>query len=142
DAEATVYALANIGTVGFLAGMNGAIENLERSLELARSEGLEEHAGRGFVSLVWWTPRGRSYELMDRHLEAGLAYCSEHGLELWSLYLLACRARADLDLGRWNAAAERAAHVIRDPRSPPVPRIVALSVLGLLRARRGDPDVW
>jgi DNA-binding CsgD family transcriptional regulator len=32
--------------------------------------------------------------------------------------------------------------VLRDPRVSPVSRVVALSVLGLVRARRGDPDVW
>ena len=37
---------------------------------------------------------------------------------------------------------EPARLVIDDQRSSPMPRIVALSVLGLVRARRGDPDVW
>src|SRR5205807_5935847 len=85
-------------------------------------------------------PRGRSYSLADRYLEAGLEYCTERGLDLWRLYLLAYRARRDLDKGRWDDAVDSAALVIRDPRTTPVPRIVALSVLGLVRARRGDPD--
>ena len=32
--------------------------------------------------------------------------------------------------------------VLRDPRTSPPSRIDALVVLGLVRARRGDPGVW
>lgn len=55
---------------------------------------------------------------------------------------MACQARLELDQGRWGEAEELAAVCIRDPRSWPVPRVFALAVLGTLRARRGDPDVW
>ncbi|HEX4760832.1 MAG TPA: AAA family ATPase [Thermoleophilaceae bacterium] len=142
DAEARVYALINIGTIELLAGAPEAVPRLEQSLRLAQEAGLEEHAGRAFVALSWWSPRGRSYAAADRYLDAGLEYCSERGVDLWRLYLLAYRARAALDRGRWDDAVEAATLVVRDPRSSPMPRIVALSVLGLVRARRGDPDVW
>ncbi len=142
DVESLVYALINIGTVELLAGGPEGIEKLERSLELARQAGLEEHAGRAFVALVWWAPRGRSYAVADRYLESGLEYCDERGLDLWRLYLLAYRARTELDRGRWDDAVDSAALVIRNPRSSPVPRILALAVLGLVRARRGDPARW
>ncbi|HVP75870.1 MAG TPA: LuxR C-terminal-related transcriptional regulator [Gaiellaceae bacterium] len=141
DSEALVYALTNIGTVELLTGKQGA-EKLERSLELARQHGLDEHAGRAFVALTWWSPRGRSYAAADRYLEPGLEYCTERGLDLWRLYLLACRARLQLDRGQWDAAVDSATVVLRDPRATPMPRITALAVLGLVRARRGDPDVW
>jgi DNA-binding CsgD family transcriptional regulator/tetratricopeptide (TPR) repeat protein len=140
DAEARVYVLTNIGTIELLAG-EGA-EKLERSLELTRQTGLEEHGGRAFCVLTWWSPRGRSYAAADRLLEPGLEYCTERGLDLWRLYLLAYRARSQLDRGEWDEAADSAALVLRDPRTSPVTRVPALAVLGLVRARRGDPDVW
>jgi DNA-binding CsgD family transcriptional regulator len=142
DVEASVYALINLGAAEVLGGDLSSRGKFERSVELAREAGLEEHAGRGFVNLVWWAPRDRSYANADRYLDAGLDYCVEHGLDLWRLYLLAYRARAELDRGRWDEAAESAALVARDPRSSPVPRIWALTILGLVRARRGDPDPW
>jgi DNA-binding CsgD family transcriptional regulator len=141
DAEAIVYALTNIGNVDLLAGGQN-VEKLERSLELGLQAGLDEHVGRAFVGLTWWSPRGRSYTTADRYLEPGLEYCTEHGLDLWRLFLLAHRGRSQLDRGHWDDAVASAAPVIRDPRSFSVPRITALSVLGLVRARRGDPDVW
>jgi DNA-binding CsgD family transcriptional regulator len=141
DDEAVVYAVTNIATREMLTGRDHA-NRLERILELARGAGLDEHAGRLFVALTWWSPRGRSYAAADRFLEPGLDYCTERGLDLWRLYLLACRARSQLDRGRWDDAVDSATLVLRDPRATPMPRISALAVLGLVRARRGDPDVW
>ena len=139
DDEALVYALTNIGVVDLLAGEAEATMKLERALTLARRNGFEEHAGRAFLSLVLWPLRHRMLAVADRYLLAGLEYCVERGLDTWRLYLLACRARLELDLGRWSEAADSASLVLRDPRSAPVPRGWALVVLGLVRARRGDP---
>jgi len=140
DAESSVYALINIATTDLLAGVGAA--KIEQALELAQREGLEEHAGRAFVALTWWSPRGRTYADGDRYLEPGLEYCSERGLDLWRPYLLAYRARSLLDRGSWDDAVDSASLVLQDPRTSPMPRIVALSVLGLARARHGDPDAW
>ncbi len=142
DTEALVYALTNIGGAEFLAGRNEGFARLEQSLELARSAGLEEQAGRALGNLVWWPLRQRAYPLADRYLEPGLEYCAEHGLDLWRLFLIASRARIELDRGLWAEAGESAQIALCDPRTWSVPRIAALVVLGLLRARRGDPEVW
>jgi DNA-binding CsgD family transcriptional regulator len=142
EIEPRIYALTNIGAVELNFGGANGTQKLEQSLALAQSAGLEEHAGRAYVNLVWWAPRSRAYAAADRYLEAGLEYCSERGLDLWRAYLLAYRARSELDRRRWDDAAESATLVLRDPRTSPVPRIVALAVVGVVRARRGDPDVW
>ena len=70
-------------------------------------------------------------------------YCSERGLELYRLYLLAYRARLELDAGRWRSAAETAATVLRDPAHLDDSRGSSRSSCSrLVRARRGDPEVW
>jgi DNA-binding CsgD family transcriptional regulator/tetratricopeptide (TPR) repeat protein len=140
DAELEVYALTNMGNLDALGGKG--TEKLRRSLEISLREGLEEHAGRVFVSYTWWSSRGRAYVAADRYVEPGLEYCTERGLDMWRHFLLAYQARSQLDRGRWDEAAAAAAPVLRDPRTSSVPRITALSVLGMLRARRGDPEVW
>lgn len=140
DPETRVYGLTNVGTIEAMSGRGAPL--LEQALDLALKTGLEEHTGRAYVALTWWSPRGRRYRDADRFLDAGLEYCSERGLHLWEHMLLAYRARSQLDQGQWGDAASSAALVIRDPRTGPVPRIVALCVLGLLRARRGDPEAW
>ncbi|MGZ6696996.1 MAG: AAA family ATPase [Solirubrobacteraceae bacterium] len=142
DAQVLAYALTNIGAVEVFTGAPQAPAQLERSLELALRAGLEEHAGRAYLNLVWWPLRVRRYDVVDRHLDAGLEYCAERGMDLWRLFLVACRARRELDRGLWTQAADSAAEALRDHRTGPVPRLFALTVLALVRARRGDPDVW
>ena len=139
--EARVYALTNFGAIEMLTGAE-APTKLEQSLDLALRAGLEENAGRAYLNLVWWPVRQRRYDVVDRYLQAGLDYCIERGLDLWRLFFVSCRARVELDRGRWGEAADSATLALRDHRTFPVPRVLALCVLALVRARRGDPDVW
>ena len=92
------------------------------------------------MSIVRCATEQRKFELADAYLERGLEYCRERGLDTWRLYLLGFRARLELDRGRWEEAVESAEAILRDPRSAPVPRGLALITLGLVRTRRGDPD--
>lgn len=141
DVEAEVWALTNVANAEMLAGRSGT-RQLERALELALEAELDEHAGRALVACFWWSPRWRRYRDVDRSLDRALSFCTERGLELWRLFAFAFRARLQLDRGDWSDAADSASVVLRDPRSAPVPRVVALSVAGLVRARRADPDAW
>ncbi len=139
DIETQAHALNNIGTTEALKGMQAGLEKLDDSLSLARRERLEEHVGRALIHLTWVVQRTRRYDLMWR-VDDGIDYCAEHGLDLWWLYLLAFRARIGLDRGRWTEAANEASFVLGHRRGSVLLRILALSVLGLVRARRRDPD--
>ena len=140
DDEALVYALTNVGAAQYVAGAEEGLIKLQRALALAQSTGLEDHAGRAFASIVRCAVRLRRFAVADAYLEPGLQYCRECGLDTWRLYLLGCRACLDLDRGHWDEAADSAAAVLRDPRSATFPRGMALTALGLVRARRGDPE--
>jgi DNA-binding CsgD family transcriptional regulator/tetratricopeptide (TPR) repeat protein len=142
DTEIVVYALTTLGAAEFRTDGPIGREKLERSLELAKAAGLEDHVGRASANLVWLSARQRSFAPANRYLEFGLEYCGERGLDYWRLSLLGCRARLELDQGRWTEAASTAALVLSDPREAPVPRVLAGVVQGLVRARRGDPGVW
>jgi DNA-binding CsgD family transcriptional regulator/tetratricopeptide (TPR) repeat protein len=107
-----------------------------------RRAGLDDEFGRIRVPLAAIAVERRDGAAAAKHLDAGIAYCSERGYELFRLYLLAFRARFELDQGRWAEAADSAASVLRIPRTSTTPRIVSLVVLGLVRARRGDPGQW
>jgi DNA-binding CsgD family transcriptional regulator/tetratricopeptide (TPR) repeat protein len=136
DTEISVHALATIGW------SEADYEKLERSLERARRMGLGEQVARTLMLLAAAAVENRRHSLASRYVEEGIAYCSERGLELFRLYLLAYRARLELQQGRWSEAADSAASVLRIPRTSTTPRIFALVVLALVRARRGDPEVW
>src|SRR5207248_2455103 len=62
-------------------------------------------------------------------------------LLLWRRHLIAFASRFALERGDWTLASDLAGELLRDPRTGN-PRIHSLIVLGLVRARRGDPDCW
>jgi DNA-binding CsgD family transcriptional regulator len=134
--------LCSLGTMEFLSGGPAARATAERSLELALRLGLEEDVLRAYANLTWAAVRHRALPLADAYLDAATEYASDPWLELWWIYLTGYRARTELDHGRWDDAAETAALVIRRRRASPLPAVIALSVGGRLRARRGDPDPW
>jgi len=140
-AEVVVHTLNTIGTQEALQEKAGGREKLERSLRLAQEGGLEEHIGRAYMHLAEVAMRNRDYELGDRYSEAGADYCNEHGLDLWLRYMHVYHARMELDRGRWAEAVEAIPRSVTNAGTP-LPRIVALVVLGLVQARRGDPDQW
>jgi DNA-binding CsgD family transcriptional regulator len=135
ETEIAVHALSTLGACR-------DYDELKESLEQARRAGLDDEFGRIFVPLCAIAVESRRHDVAAKHLEAGITFCSERGLELFRLYLLAYRARLELDQGRWSDAADTAASVLRIPRTSTTPRIVSLVVIGLLRARRGDPGQW
>jgi len=136
DSEIAVHALATI------AWCQEDYNTLERSLDQARRAELHGQAARAFNLLAGTAVAARCHSVANMYVEPGIAYCSERGFELYRLYLLAYRARLELDQGRWSEAAASADIVLRVRRTSTTPRIIALVVLALTRARRGDPDVW
>jgi DNA-binding CsgD family transcriptional regulator/tetratricopeptide (TPR) repeat protein len=139
DTETAVYALGTIGTVRY--GADGA-KVLEAALARARDAGVVEQAARLYNLLSGCAVSARSCTVARRYVDEGLAYCNDRGLELYRLYQLANGSRLELLQGRWGEAVDLASAVLRVPRSSTTPRIHALVVLGLVRARRGDPGQW
>jgi DNA-binding CsgD family transcriptional regulator/tetratricopeptide (TPR) repeat protein len=142
DVEARVHALANIGASQFFQGEAGGRENLERSLELAQQAGLEKDVAGAFCTLATGAARLREYAVADSYVNAGIEYCVEHDLlNNFQPYLIALRGELELEQGRWDEAADSAALVLADHGSGHA-SVIALAVLGCVRARRGDPGQW
>lgn len=142
ETEIFIHALNSIGTARFMTGEAEGREQLERSLALAKDAGLDEHVARAMMHLVWVARRHRAYALAREYLEPALAFTSDRGLELSRGYLLSYQAQMALDQGRWQEALDTAGLVLREPRRSRIPRILALTTVARVRARRGDPDVW
>jgi DNA-binding CsgD family transcriptional regulator len=123
------------------AAIHGDFAVLEADLEQARRDGDEHDVAQIMHMLLDCAVEQRAHVVADRHVEPANAYFSERGFELIRLYSLSSTARLRLDQGRWVDAADAADAVVRIPRTSTMPRIRALVVLALVRARRGDPDV-
>jgi DNA-binding CsgD family transcriptional regulator/tetratricopeptide (TPR) repeat protein len=135
------HALNNVGTAEALGVPPCPPDKLLRSLALARAAGNEEHVARALTNLGSVYLTVRDLPAADRWLGEGIAYCAEHDLDAWRVYMLAWQARLDLDRGDWPAALAAAEDVLGDQRTTPITRVVALAVLAQVRIRRGDADV-
>jgi DNA-binding CsgD family transcriptional regulator/tetratricopeptide (TPR) repeat protein len=140
DRDASLGALASLAGAAALQGLPQGREELERCLASAHEAQLENHVGRTYVLLGIAGCRERSLERMERYVEPALAYCEERDLDMWSRILLAMRSWVALERGEWERAAETVALVLMEDCT--LSCLQARIVLGLLRARRGDPDPW
>jgi DNA-binding CsgD family transcriptional regulator len=132
-------AVGFLGAVEGLQGIPRGVEQLERSLAMAeRLPDAQDLVGRTHVLLAMAGCRGRSLDLMERYVEPGLAYCAERDLDVWSRILFATRSWVALERGHWDRAAETIELVLMEDCT--LSCLQARIVLGLLRARRGDPD--
>ncbi|MGW1132209.1 ATP-binding protein [Streptomyces griseoluteus] len=70
------------------------------------------------------------------------AYFLDHDLPPHLLCARAWNSWGLLNRGLWTRAADTARQVVSHPGSPPVGAALALTVLGLVRARQGQDQVW
>jgi DNA-binding CsgD family transcriptional regulator/tetratricopeptide (TPR) repeat protein len=140
NAEILSQALNTLGTVRLIGGDASGWADLNRSMQLALDGGLPERVAGCHTNLAAMAVSGRHYEQASRYLSEGLAYCEEHDLDSWWLYMLAYRARMRFEQGSWDGAGDDVETVLRHSRTTSISRIPALRILGHLRIRRGDPD--
>jgi DNA-binding CsgD family transcriptional regulator len=142
DTEVRADALINVANARYVSGAPGGRDQLVRCFELSREAGLDEQAGRALVSLVWGATGRREYAVADEYLECGLEFVESRGLELFRLYLLAFKASAAVAEGRWTEALDCASLVLRESFPSTAPPALALTAIGLIRARRGESERW
>lgn len=141
DAAAVVHALNNLGCAQTMRGEESGVAALERSLRLAVDHGLTTDAGRAFINLADTLMTLSRPQAALTVAESGIEFAREHGLDAWLKSLTSIRAQAELALGRWDAAAETATAALAGPADENLgARVAARLALGLVRARRGDPD--
>jgi ATP/maltotriose-dependent transcriptional regulator MalT len=141
DVDTAVWARISVAGVEHLLGVPGGRKELERSLELAKEAALEQKIAEAFCLLARGTVQAHEYAHGESYIEAGIEHCDRHDLEGWSPMLRALRAQLQLGQGRWDDAAQSAALVLAG-HGLGVASVIALTALGRLRARRGDPGQW
>jgi DNA-binding CsgD family transcriptional regulator len=123
----------------FLDYGKGAVM-LERSL--ATAESLQDGglaAADAYLMLGTASAELYQFTQAERWIEEGIAFARSRDLDRQALYMEAWQAMCELYGGRWDAAGDRAAAVLRQDPQPSTTRVVALVTLGRLRTRRGDP---
>ena len=145
DSVAIAHALTNINASRVLSYEERAYAELERDLEFAREAGLEQLAATAFCFLAVGSVRSHRHSRAEAYSEEGSDYCSRHDLDGWRPFLIAVRAQLRLQEGRWGDAADSAMLVLAGVgagRGLGPATVIAHTVLGRIRARRGDPECW
>ena len=142
DQETLSHALTNIGSARLLTGDQRGRADLEQGFEVAAAAGLEDHAARALVNLASYDMEFRDYRHAPGDLDRAVAFTVQHDLGGNAQYMLGGRARLRLDQGDWAGAEQDALAALAElePRRQGPRAVDALVVLGLLQARRGDPD--
>jgi len=141
DDETMLHTLNSMGSIELTMGVAGGREKLLRSLDIAHELGMDEHVGRAYINLSDCMATTHVYDGFMELVTRGIEFCLEHGLELWRMWIMTSQARALLDQGDWSRAADVANAVLHGEMGQ-LPRVSALPILALIRARRGDPEVW
>ena len=112
---------------------------MRESLELARTSRSQSQAGRAYANYQALIGEERRWEEFDAITAEGMAYCEEHDITTSTYCLRAGGAEALLRRGRWDDAVALAQPLV-DLKASPVNIVGPLTVVGLVRARRDEPD--
>jgi DNA-binding CsgD family transcriptional regulator/tetratricopeptide (TPR) repeat protein len=139
--RALIAALNSLGSTEVLIGRHDdGEEHLLASIEVARRTGRPGAEATGWSNLGSGFGEVRVYDRGERYLERAIALGAAHDLDGIVHYATAWLARVCLETGRWDRAAQLATSIPVDlPGMSPIITITAATVLGRLRARRGDP---
>jgi DNA-binding CsgD family transcriptional regulator len=140
DRETLTHALTNIGSARLNADDPGGRVELEQGFQVAVAAGLEDHAARALSNLATQSVELRDYRHARQDLDRALAFVQAHELAGYAQHLLGHRARLRLDQGDWTGAEQDARAALAERVHSSGRLADALVPLGLLQARRGDPD--
>ena len=143
EEQVAVHALTTMGVTRVYLD-DGGWANLEESLARALAAGLAADAARAFINLIELARDVKRYDIADRYQDEALQFLTDrdHDLDLLRRRLLSDVADLALDRGDWKRAGDLASALLAEgPSGVPI-RIRALTVVGRLRARRGERDPW
>ncbi len=142
DPYAESNALNSIGWVqGYYGGdVDTGVTYLERALEVALAHSLGPLGGRAYANLASVLVDNDRFDRADTVIAEGLRYAEDHNLTLRYVCVTAVLADSELKRGRWDDATADAWCVRQQAGTVAVGHIPALTIIGTIRMRRGEPD--
>ncbi|WFP79103.1 AAA family ATPase [Mesorhizobium sp. WSM4906] len=139
EVETRVHALNNVGTSLLFDDRPGGRERMEESLALALEHGFHDHAARAYTNYAEYAVVSKDFALAERLLSEGIVFAARHDLDSPAQYLLGRQAQLRMEQGRFRDAETIAQGVMKLERLPVVMHLPALTVLGRVRVRLGEP---
>jgi DNA-binding CsgD family transcriptional regulator/tetratricopeptide (TPR) repeat protein len=113
-----------------------------RALQIALAGRHHEQAARAYANLCALYAHTRQFAEAEPYFIDGIAYCDEHDLVSYATFMRGERANVLDYTGRWDEAVSLSMEVLTKAGFSPVNQPCALRRLGVIRARRGEPDAW
>ncbi|MGA9294842.1 MAG: AAA family ATPase, partial [Ignavibacteriaceae bacterium] len=139
DKDIEAHALNNIGTARMFTGDFSGEEHLKKSLQISLQNDFVEHTMRAYINMGCALLQKRDLQEANKYFTEGSEYCSNKDLYTLILCMAAHHANVKLYLGKWDEAAEIASSVFQNENVPEGNKIIPLFIIGIIRARRGDP---
>jgi DNA-binding CsgD family transcriptional regulator/tetratricopeptide (TPR) repeat protein len=136
ERRALSHALNNLGTAHLLENRDEGIDELLEAAEIAASANFMDDAARAHVNLVWSLLDQYRLDLAERYLAPAMEFSERtEVIGLWT-YQQIERARLHLARAHWDEALAAAGHW---SEALPQAQCAALTVIGTVGIRRGDP---
>ncbi len=97
---------------------------------------------RAYVNLHACHVADRDWAVAERYFTEGVAYCDDHDITTYSIFLRSERTSALERTGRWDEAVAICHELLRKGGPSPNIRLCPLNRLGTIRARRSEPGAW
>ena len=133
-----------LNTEGWVAPSLGRdwVAPLHQALEVAIDAGLAIEEATAFCSLYDLNQSSLRFPEADQVFNDAIAYCESRDLTTFAIHLLGERTIHLEKVGRWDESVRLASSLL-DRRGPtPLLRVNPLISLGLVQARRREPDAW
>ena len=138
DAAGLAYALNTVGTAQLRSqDAPAAWTLLNRSLEVALAQGIEDHAARAYMNILSLHLVHRRYADLEVPFAQGIAYCEARDMDMFVCRLHIRHGYALLECGRWDAAEAEIASVLQSATLTGLEKEQATHVMALLDLRRG-----
>ena len=118
------------------------VELISGSLELAISHNLANQAGRAYSNLYGISCDQFRFDEGEQYYRDGIAYCEQNDLERHSYFLRAARAVVLEHRGDWDDAVAIGVLLLEESSAAPLNQILVQTLIGVIHARRGEPEVW
>jgi DNA-binding CsgD family transcriptional regulator/tetratricopeptide (TPR) repeat protein len=115
---------------------------LGRALDTALAGHHQAEAGRAYVNLHACYVADRAWDMAERYFTEGVAYCDDHDITTYSIFIRSERTSALERTGRWDEAVATCEELLRQGGPSPNIRLCPLTRLGMILGRRGAPGAW
>ena len=118
------------------------VELIRRSLQVAISHNLSNQVGRAYGNLYGFSCDQFRFDEGEQYYRDGIAYCDQNDLDTHSYFLRASRTAVLEHRGHWDEALAISALLLDESSAAPLNQICVQTLIGVIRARRGEPAIW